>query len=88
MKKYVLVRFNYIFGEHESNVHTVLEVKNNDPERTIKERFGNFYDEETYNKTNNGKYLYCNGEFGFNVNGWEVLTPSEYKVLKRLGLAY
>jgi hypothetical protein len=88
MKKYVLVRFNYIFGEHEPNAHTVIEVKNNDPERTIKEYFENFYGEENLNEADNGTYLYFGGKFGLKINGIIFLNTDEYNTLKKLGLAY
>ena len=88
MKKHILVRFNYIFGEHELASHVVIEVKNNDLKRSIREYFDNFCGEEHLTEADNGNYLYCGGEFGIKIEGYLSLTTAEYNVLKKLGLDY
>ena len=87
--RYILVNYEHISGEYELLAHTVLKVKDNDPDDTVNEYFIDFYGGNAGDHEEDSAYYYYNGgEIGVKVNGIKDISEDEYKTLKSLGLAH
>jgi len=95
-KKYLLIRYNNINGEHEYCGHAVLVVhprKKN--ENAVHEYFQDFWGRNCNGKYNIDKretikysyYMYFSGEVAVNDIRWEEITERQYNVLKDVHLA-